>query len=189
MLTAVRKITRIRSISTQSVVRILISSYFIALAFGVFPGTDISVLLEDFLPFWMATALTHTAVFLLAVMILVGLQRRAAALLLSIIVFWASYMVLMEAPTADVLGGFWRDLALIGALIMTYADADGGYQGPGPAFIRSLSQRGPEVGEDGRTPSRTLGMIRRISRPISRNTEIAAEQERYREDLSAARAS
>lgn len=179
-----------QKVTTQNVVRILISSYFIAFAIGVFPGTDVSVLLDQFLPAWISTFLTHLGVFTLAVMILTGVQRRAAALLLAIMVFWASYMILMSGPTVDVLGNFWRDLALIGALIMTYADADSGYVGPGPAFIRSISRRGGTIGDDDRPTSRTMSMIRRMSRPSPQiDPKTAAEQERYREDLSAARAS
>ena len=134
-----------QKVTTQNVVRILISSYFIAFAIGVFPGTDVSVLLDQFLPAWISTFLTHLGVFTLAVMILTGVQRRAAALLLAIMVFWASYMILMSGPTVDVLGNFWRDLALIGALIMTYADADsycqniGGSRHPALAAYLAIS--------------------------------------------------
>lgn len=186
MLNLVRSF-RWNQVTTQSIVRVLISSYFIALSVGIFPGTDVSVLLDGFLAGWLSTFLTHLAVFTLAVMILLGVQRRAAALLLGIMVFWASYMALMSLQSAELLGSFWRDLALVGALILTYADSDGGYESPGPELYAAISRDGGLVGADGRQRSRTIGLIRRISHPRSRQRNEVEEQ--FRKDLSAARPS
>ena len=108
-------------LSGHTVVRLLIVSYFVALALHIIPGTDMSVLLRPFIPPFWATLLTSAAVILMSGMIIAGFHRRAAALLLALGTFWASYMAMLNAPVHE-LGAFWRDLALIGALIMTYAD-------------------------------------------------------------------
>ncbi|MDJ1015647.1 MAG: hypothetical protein QNJ35_03965 [Paracoccaceae bacterium] len=119
----------------HAVVRLLIVSYFMALSLGVISGTDVSVLAGPFLPDLPARVLTSGAVFGLAAMILLGVHRRAAALLLAIAMFWASYLTMLSAPV-DELGAFWRDLALIGALILTYADAERIAGDPAPEFQR-----------------------------------------------------
>ena len=71
--------------SGHSVVRLLIVSYFMAFAIGLIPGTDVTVLANPFMPLETARILTGSIVFGLACLILVGIQRRAAALLLAIV--------------------------------------------------------------------------------------------------------
>ncbi|MXQ07196.1 hypothetical protein GQ651_04995 [Alphaproteobacteria bacterium GH1-50] len=108
-------------LSGHSTVRLLIVSWFVALALHLIPGTDMSALLDPFLPSAAAEMLTSAVILTLSAMIVIGLQRRAAALLLALLTFWASYIGMISAPV-HALGAFWRDLALIGALVMTYAD-------------------------------------------------------------------
>lgn len=176
-----------KELTTQSVVRILIASYFLAFSLGVFPGTDVAILLTPFFTPAQATLLSHIAVFSMALMILLGYQRRAAALVLAITVFWASYMSLMSTPTADGIGSFWRDLALIGALILTYSQPIS-YSGTRASFVRSQSRTSPSI-EGGRPTSSRLGIVSRLSRPRSRTVSQKKAEAPYREDLSAARSS
>ena len=169
----------------HSVVRLLIVSYFLALAFGIIEGTDMSVLASAVLPSAIATVTMSAMVIVLSMLILIGWHRRAAALVLALAVFWASYLTMMAAPDQN-LGGFWRDLALIGALVMTYAD---GSQGSAQAT------RMPDDEQSTRPPSRIAQAIAGtrsvISRPTARtkskgNSEKA---ELYRKDLDIVRAS
>ncbi len=111
--------------SAHFVVRVLIVSYFIALALGLIRGTDFSNLLTMFLPEMAAIYIARFIVLLLSGMILFGVGRRVGALLLSLALFWASYIALYAGND---IGAFWRDLALIGGLLLTaditgYADA------------------------------------------------------------------
>lgn len=168
--------------STQCVVRMLIASYFIALSLGAFPGTDISALLDEFLKPRLSAVLTHGTVFVLSTMILFGIHRRMAALVLAILVFWASYMQLMASPDSDVLGAFWRDLALMGALIMTYAEAPSEDDVRTLEFLRSV-QKNASVPE-ARPTSTTGRFVSRISMPRSRTVEQRKAEEKYRQDLS-----
>ena len=112
------------AISANVITRLLIVSYFIAVALGLIPGAEISRMAEPFLAPELATYLMRFIVFLLAGMVLFGIYRRPAALVLALVVFWNSYISLYSGGE---IGSFWRDLALIGGLLLTanianYAD-------------------------------------------------------------------
>lgn len=103
--------------SGQNLVRVVIASYFLAVAVGLIPGTDASPLTAAVLPEPYAGAAGQTVIFVTAYLVLVGVWLRVAALLLANVLFWSSYIG--NAGIGD-LEAFWRDLALIGALILTY---------------------------------------------------------------------
>lgn len=107
-----------------NLIRIVIASYFLALGAGVIPGTDVSALFAAVLPAPWAGLLAGALVFGLAYLVLVGVWLRPAALLLALVMFWASYISAAQAGFAPQLGSFWRDMALIAALILTYAETD-----------------------------------------------------------------
>ncbi|MGI1661818.1 hypothetical protein ACRDNQ_06225 [Palleronia sp. KMU-117] len=107
-----------------NLIRIVIASYFLALGAGVIPGTDVSALLSPVIPDPLAGLLSGALVFGLAYLVLVGVWLRPAALLLALVMFWASYISAAQAGFAPQLGSFWRDMALIAALILTYAETD-----------------------------------------------------------------
>jgi len=108
----------------HSAIRLLIVSYFMALALGLIKGTDLAVLATPFMPETLAKIASGLSVLGLSVMILFGFHRRLAALLLAIILFWCSYLASVSPAGLEDIGSFWRDLALIGALLLTYADAE-----------------------------------------------------------------
>lgn len=107
-----------------NLIRIVIASYFLALGAGVIPGTDVSALFSAVLPPPWAALLSGALVFGLAYLVLVGVWLRPAALLLALVMFWASYISAAQAGFGPQLGSFWRDMALIAALILTYAETD-----------------------------------------------------------------
>lgn len=109
----------------HTAIRLLIVSYFVALALGLIKGTDLAVLATPFLPETLAKIVSGLGVIGLSAMILFGFHRRLAALLLAIILFWCSYLASVSPAGIEDIGSFWRDLALIGALLLTYADAEG----------------------------------------------------------------
>jgi uncharacterized membrane protein YphA (DoxX/SURF4 family) len=112
------------SATGANLIRILIASYFIALGVGIIPGTDISALFAAVLPAPYAGLLAGGVVFALAYLVLIGAWLRPAALLLALVVFWSSYISVSNMGFAEQLGSFWRDMALIAALILTYAEPD-----------------------------------------------------------------
>lgn len=100
----------------QNLVRILIASYFLAVAIGLIPGTGITPLSAQILPEDAAVIAGNGALFALAYLVLVGAWLRVSALVLATLVFWSSYVAHMGVN----LEAYWRDMALVGALILTY---------------------------------------------------------------------
>lgn len=98
------------------IARVLIVSYFFALATGQISGTEIVRLASPFLPEASALLVMRGIVLVLAGMVLIGFHRWAAALVLSLVIFWSSYLTLFAGGQ---IGAFWRDLALIGGLFLT----------------------------------------------------------------------
>ena len=173
--------------SGHSVVRLLIVSYFMAFAIGLIPGTDVTVLASPFMPWVAARILTGSIVFGLACLILVGIQRRAAALLLAIVLFWASYVVMLSAEGAQSIGGFWRDLALIGALILTYADTENATQNDAAAVLGILPRGAAEESKPSGGSKGFLSpfSVVKVGRAAKRNSS----KEQFVEDLNHVRAS
>jgi len=174
-------------VSGHSVVRLLIVSYFMALAIGLIPGTDIAILADPFMPWIAARVLTGAAVFVLASLILFGIQRRAAALLLAVVIFWASYVTMLSAEGAQVLGGFWRDLALIGALILTYADTEHATQNDAAAVLQNLPRGTTDIDQPFDNPSRLSPSV--AVAKVRRTSENGSSKAKYVEDLNHVRAS
>ncbi|MBF9050585.1 hypothetical protein GTA62_14980 [Roseobacter sp. HKCCD9010] len=110
------------STAAQNVLRILIASYFIAAALQLIPGTDLTPLTSQIAPAPYASILAAVVVFGLAYLVMIGVWMRGAALLLGLMTFFASYLKMLELGLEQELGSFWRDLALIAALILTYAE-------------------------------------------------------------------
>ncbi len=158
-----------------------------AFAIGLIPGTDVTVLANPFMPLETARILTGSIVFGLACLILVGIQRRAAALLLAIVLFWASYVVLLSAQGAQSIGGFWRDLALIGALILTYADTENAKQNDAAAVL-SILPRG--LTENSNGSGKTKSVLSSFAMmKVGRATKRNSSKEQFVEDLNHVRAS
>ena len=103
-------------LSPQSGTRLLVVSYFIAMSVGLIGAGSMSNFLLPLMTAEMSDVTMRGVVLVLAAMVLFGVFRRAAALVLSLVVFYTSYLALYAG--GDV-GAFWGDLALIGALLMT----------------------------------------------------------------------
>ncbi|MCV6594803.1 MAG: hypothetical protein OIF48_17770 [Silicimonas sp.] len=108
--------TSSQAFAASHLTRVLILSYFVALALGLIKGADLSFLLSPLLSQPDATILTSGLVVALSALVLFGVWRRPAALILALTLFWASYLTMFSSGD---LAGFWRDLALIGGLLMT----------------------------------------------------------------------
>lgn len=106
--------------NTQTWLRILIASYFIAVALKLIPGTQFASLFGLIADQGTAHLLTSLTVFSLAYMVMIGCCLRLAALLLGLMTFFAAFVTYFGAPLAGDLGAFWRDIALVSALMLTY---------------------------------------------------------------------
>ena len=108
--------------TAQNLLRIVIASYFLAVGLNLIPGTNLTILAEQVLPAHVAAPLSAMIVFALAFLVMIGLYMRPAALVLGLMTLFASYLQMIELGVADELGTFWRDLVLIAALMLTYAE-------------------------------------------------------------------
>jgi|GEM_PF-6263131 len=103
-------------VSSHVLMRLLITSYFIAMSLGMIPDNALSVFLIPILPDPLAMHAMHALVLILSCAILFNYRRRLAALSLALIVLYSSYVSLLAG--GDV-AAFWRDLALMGGLLLT----------------------------------------------------------------------
>lgn len=108
--------------TAQNLLRIVIASYFLAVALNLIPGTSLTILASQVLPAHVAEPLSAMVVFALAFLVMIGLYMRPAALVLGLMTLFASYLQMIELGVLDELGTFWRDLVLISALMLTYAE-------------------------------------------------------------------
>ena len=155
---------------TSHVIRLLILSYFAALGIGAVEGAQLSRLTRPFLDDPHASYSIGLVVLILAFMVLIGMFRRPAALILSLVLFWASYLTMLASGD---LGGFWRDLALIGGLCMLAGVGDP---------IMSLRRA---KGEDEVDLIEPLETIAPRQTGVSRSPRTSIS--RFREDLEIAR--
>ena len=102
------------------VIRIVVASYFMAVGLGMVPGTGLQGLTDLILPQPASNLLAGLVVIALAAMILLGRSVTAAALGLSLLLFLSSYLAMVQIGVAEQLGQFWRDIALIGALVLAH---------------------------------------------------------------------
>lgn len=154
-------------ISPRGIMRLLVISYFIAMSLGWIGGTQMMEFMFPVLPDEIAKMLMRGLILLLSALVLIGIGRRHAALTLALVVFFSSYTTLYAGGD---IGAFWRDLALIGALLMT---AD--FSGP----------------KEDDTDWETLEIETSSSRVPSRPPETGPQQmddKQFREDLDIARA-
>ncbi len=100
----------------QGGTRLLVVSYFIAMAVGLIGSGSLSNFLVPLVSADVSDTTMRGVVLILSGFVLFNFFRRAAALVLSLVVFYSSYLALYAG--GDV-GAFWGDLALIGALLMT----------------------------------------------------------------------
>ena len=124
--------------STTSVTRLLVVSYFFAMGIGTIDGVDVRVLAEPFVSQNTAEYITGGTVIVLSSMVLLGFFRRAAALLLALVVFWASYLTMVVQSGPEQIATFWRDIALIGALLLTYGETKAPIRINIPAVVDSI---------------------------------------------------
>ncbi|MBF9058750.1 hypothetical protein HKCCSP123_06090 [Rhodobacterales bacterium HKCCSP123] len=127
--------------TAQTTLRILIASYFLAVALQIIPGTDLGALFSPILPAPFDGATAAAIVFILSFMVMTGVSTRAAALIIALMTFYASYLAMVELGVEEELGSFWRDLALIAALLLTYSEPKVGTRRRRRLFSRSISPR------------------------------------------------
>lgn len=103
--------------------RTVLASYFIALALGLIASTDVTLLPKLILGENQANFVANTSVFILAYLVLMGIWLRPAALILGAYFLASSAYVTLPNPSPESMSSFWRDVALLAGLMMTYFQA------------------------------------------------------------------
>ena len=103
------------------------------MALRLIPGTDFSVLLSLIADPSTAKLLSAVLVFSLAYMVMIGCWLRGAALVLGLLTFFAAFVAYVGPMGSGELGAFWRDIALVAALMLTYSRELKGREAPRPA--------------------------------------------------------
>jgi hypothetical protein len=119
----------------QFLIRATIASYFLATGIGILPGTNVVALTGLVLPPLIAGLLAAAITTTLAGLIIAGRHVQTAARCLALVLFWSSYVTLLQLGVSDRLGHFWRDLALLAALLLTSTEGRG-FPGLLPAIAR-----------------------------------------------------
>lgn len=109
-----------------SVVRILIASYFLATATGLIFEPASRMFLDAVLSHQNATLATTIYLFATSFLIMVGKAVRPAALLLAVYIFWSGFLHYDIGGSPEALGAYWRDMALLGAVLLIAVTEPGG---------------------------------------------------------------
>jgi putative oxidoreductase len=125
--------------------RVVIASYFAARALGlvVDPAGMQQFLMATDVPdylLWPNSAFE----FLAALAIMLGFQTRMASALLALYVFWSSFILNYVPGDPVALGVFWRDLALIGGLLLLFSHGRGAWALDNYLERRDLAERAAE---------------------------------------------
>jgi hypothetical protein len=113
-------------------------------------------------------------------MVLLGKQTRLAALILGLLTFYASYLHMVQMGIDHVLGAFWRDMALVAALMLTYGGPAKAPPPRNPPPSPSGASRGgrnararwaPRISPSPDPACRTRGEPRARSRPRRRTRD------------------
>lgn len=108
----------------QNLIRIILASYFMAAALGLITGPISTPIFATFMDAHLAQVTGGVVTFVTAFLLLCGTQVRAVALLLGLQTFWSSYLMVFGPQALGTIDVFWRDLALVAALMLTYLSRD-----------------------------------------------------------------
>ncbi|MBZ0130051.1 MAG: DoxX family protein [Rhodobacteraceae bacterium] len=116
---------RINAIA-HAIARVLIASYFMSRAAGLIidPASMNQFLAVSDVPDYLRWPNAGFE-FLAAFAIMIGFQTRTAAALLALYVFWSSFILNYAPGDAYAIGAFWRDLAMIGGLLLLFSHGRG----------------------------------------------------------------
>lgn len=124
--------------------RFLIASYFLAVAVGLADGVSLSpVFAVLFGEGGVSTFLSHAVLFVIGMLVLMGIALRQVALSMAGLLLATNILVLAKTGTVDS-QGVWRDIALVGALVLSYGQREGFFsRRPTPLNARDIGDKGP----------------------------------------------
>ncbi|PKQ13124.1 MAG: hypothetical protein CVT70_05210 [Alphaproteobacteria bacterium HGW-Alphaproteobacteria-1] len=107
-----------------NLLRIVIGTYFMALALGLIEGFDPAALFYPVMGAVIAETVGATLLLSLAIWFMLGTTLRLAALSLALFVLSSSFMANFIAGPAENLSAFWYDLTLTCAVLLSYMALD-----------------------------------------------------------------
>ncbi|MEO8531432.1 MAG: hypothetical protein ABI459_09415 [Deltaproteobacteria bacterium] len=125
--------------------RVLIASYFLAVAVGLTDGVTLAPLFSPIFGDGIASFFSHLILFIMGVLVLTGMFLRQVALTAAGLLIAAHFMTFAVTGTVES-QSIWRDIALIGALVLTYGQREGFFTRR-PVPLTSTSERRAKSGE------------------------------------------
>ncbi|MEQ8291994.1 MAG: hypothetical protein RIA08_07300 [Roseovarius sp.] len=104
-----------------NLIRIVIGSYFMAISLGLIEGVDHAALFAPLLDDQTARLAGMAVLFILSVVFMSGVALRITALTLALFILCSSVAQTFLGPEPMPLSSFWRDLALVCAVLMSYS--------------------------------------------------------------------
>lgn len=104
-----------------NLIRIVIGSYFMAISLGLITGVDQSALFRPWLDAQTAQLAGTGVLFSLSMIFMSGVFLRMAALTLALFVLCSSAVGSFLSFEPQPISSFWRDLALVCAVLMSYS--------------------------------------------------------------------
>lgn len=107
-----------------NLLRIVIGTYFMALALGLIEGFDSAALFRPLMGPAAAETVGATLLLSLAIWFMLGTALRLAALSLALLVLSSSFMTNFVVGPVENLSAFWYDLTLTCAVLLSYMALD-----------------------------------------------------------------
>ena len=104
-----------------NLIRIVIGSYFMAISLNLIEGFDPSALFTPLADDRTARLAGMGVLFTLSVVFMSGVALRIAALALALFILCSSFAQNVLGPEPLPMSSFWRDLALVCAVLMSYS--------------------------------------------------------------------
>jgi uncharacterized membrane protein YphA (DoxX/SURF4 family) len=123
------------------IARILIAFYFIAVAVGFAEGVTLIPLFAGFLDPQVSAFASSSVLFVMGFLVLTGSLLRGVALMMSGLLLSVYLLTAIRTGGFEVPTTIWRDIALIGALTLTYAQREN-------VLLRALPKRRQAKSED-----------------------------------------
>ena len=159
-----------------NLLRILISSYFIAVSLSLVKGTDLTALAVLMLPGNLGIFAANTMVFILAYIVLMGMWMRPAVWALASYVLASSLYATTLTASPEIMSDLWRDIALVAGLLLSCISTSGrknGHNGRGDDD-HTMRARAVAGLRDGSTQRRALDMPQEARRDAAEIENIFA---------------
>lgn len=118
----VRKDERWLNQSGLNLIRIVIGSYFVAVSLDLVSGVNQKALFLPFFPTNVADLIGSTILCVASFTFMLGLSLRQTALALALFVFCSSLIHNFLLLEFEDISAFWRDVALVCAIILNYSN-------------------------------------------------------------------